>query len=405
MRQKRKLAVAPAMVLATLLGCGSGQAWADDDLTKSFEGWDWGVDFRHRLEFVDQDGKSKDAEASTLRTRLNIKSPEASGFSLFVEFDYVAEILLDDFDQGGGNTPDRGQYPVVADPDGDDWNQAYIQYKNGKNQVRAGRQRIILDNARFVGNVGWRQNEQTYDAASYQYKGDLLNFQYAYIDNVNRIFGDDVPAGDHSQSTHIVNVNFPLDGAGSITGYLYDIDNEDSASNSTTTYGLRYLGKKDALAYTVEWAMQKENANNTVDYDAHYWRIDLSYALDGVTPYVGYEALEGDAVSGGKSFRTPLATLHAFNGWADKFLGTPATGLEDLFVGVKGKVGAWSWNVLWHDFSSEATSGDFGSELDASIARKFAKRYGLLVKVADFDSDSPSYADTTKFWVQFTAAF
>jgi hypothetical protein len=33
-----------------------------------------------------------------------------------------------------------------------------------------------------------------------------------------------------------------------------------------------------------------------------------------------------------KGFTTPLATLHKFQGWADKFLTTPVNGLADLYV-------------------------------------------------------------------------
>ena len=57
--------------------------------------------------------------------------------------------------------------PVVADPTGTDVNQALILYRGiDSTLIRAGRQRINLDNQRFVGAVGWRQNDQTYDGIS-----------------------------------------------------------------------------------------------------------------------------------------------------------------------------------------------------------------------------------------------
>jgi hypothetical protein len=56
-------------------------------------------------------------------------------------------------------------HAVVADPESNEINQAYLSYSGIDNTVvKWGRQRLILDNARFVGNVGWRQNEQTFDA-------------------------------------------------------------------------------------------------------------------------------------------------------------------------------------------------------------------------------------------------
>ena len=392
------------------LAMGSMPLAAADSFTDAFKEGDWGLAFRYRLELVDQTPFSKDATASTLRTRLNYKTGDWDGFSAFVEFDYVAEVFADDYNAGGNNTPNRGQYPVVADPKGEDLNQAFIQYKSGNNQFRAGRQRIIFDNARFVGNVGWRQNPQTFDAFSYGYKADNgVNFTWAYVDNVNRIFGNDVPAGDHENSTNLLNFSKTFNDKGKLTVYWYDIDNEDLAGFSNTTWGARFAGSGKSgdtkIGYTIEYASQGDNANNPTPYDADYYRIDLSAGLGKATLYAGFESLEGDHMRGGQAFRTPLATLHAFNGWADKFLATPAAGLEDTFVGAKGKAGAWSWNVLYHDFSAQSGSGDFGSEIDASLARKIAENYGILFKAASFDSDSPSYGDTTKFWVQLTAGF
>ena len=304
--------------------------------------------------------------------------------------------------------PTKFSIPVVADPTGGDFNQGYVQYAWGENQrARLGRQRIIYDNARFVGNVGWRQNEQTYDAGSLRHQSGSLDLQYAYLWNVNRIFGDDVPAGDHEQKTHLLNLSWTFEGAGRLTGMYYDIDNRDLAAFSTKTWGLRWVGNTgNAFKYSLDWAHQTDSADNPIDYSADYWRIDLSYAFEHVTPYLGYESLGGDDQRPGAAFRTPLATLHAFNGWADKFLVTPNAGLNDLFVGLKGKIHKWSWNVLYHDFSAQSGSADFGTELDASLSRKFAERYGLLFKLARFSSDQPQrYSDTTKVWVQFTAAF
>ena len=383
---------------------------AADTVSDAFKEGDWGLSFRYRLELVDQDPFSKDAIASTLRTRLNYQTLEWQGLSMFVEFDYVAELLADDYNEGAGNSPNRGRFPVVADPVGDDWNQVYLQYKSGNSQFRAGRQRIILDNARFIGNVGWRQNPQTYDALSFANKSEKgVQFTLAYINNVNRIFGDDVAAGDHQHSSTLANISKNFEGAGKMTAYWYDIDNEDVAGFSNTTWGLRFSGSRPVnerkLGYTFEYASQQDNANNPTPYEANYYRIDLSIGIGAATLYAGFESLEGDHLRAGQAFRTPLATLHAFNGWADKFLATPAAGLDDSFFGAKGKVGAWSWNILYHDFSAQSGFADFGSEIDAAFSRKIGDKWGLLLKAASFDADSPAYGDTTKLWVQVTAGF
>ncbi len=59
-----------------------------------------------------------------------------------------------------------------------------------------GRQRINLDDQRFVGNVGWRQNEQTYDGFRVVNKSiPNLTVDVTYFDQVNRVFGKESPVG------------------------------------------------------------------------------------------------------------------------------------------------------------------------------------------------------------------
>ena len=47
---------------------------------------------------------------------------------------------------------------MVADPDGTEINQALLRYDHTKGNAVVGRQRINLDNQRFIGSVAWRQN-------------------------------------------------------------------------------------------------------------------------------------------------------------------------------------------------------------------------------------------------------
>ncbi len=379
------------------------------DLATAIASGDASLNFRYRYEYVDQDSFSEDAHASTLRMRLNYKTGEWQSWSGFLEFDHVLEVFLNDYNSGSGtSTGDRDQYPVVADPNGSDFNQAYLQYApNADWRTRIGRQRILLDDQRYVGGVGWRQNEQTYDALSVQYKGfDKTTVFYSYVANVNRIFGSSVPAGDHDQNTHLLNVNVGLTDAWSVVGYAYLIDNDDSPGASTDTFGLRANGKVDLgggkLSIIADVATQSDAGDNPADFDASYFRIQGDWTLNALTAGIGFESLGSD---NGQGFRTPFATLHAFNGWADKFLSTPGAGLEDLYLKVGYKYKPWSFTLVYHDFSAESGGGDFGTEIDLSAGRGFAERYGVLFKLAAFDSDDAAYDDTTKLWVMLTAGF
>jgi hypothetical protein len=269
--ERVQLPVAAAACVTALIAV-STPVPAADTFTEAFTQGKVGVALRYRLEDVDQDSFDKDAVASTLRARLNFTSDDWKGFGAFAEFDYVTAPIGDNYNAGSGNTPDRVQYPVVADPTGPDLNQAFLQWKNaGSALLRAGRQRIQYDNDRFVGNVGWRQNEQTYDAATFrQQTGGGLDLQLAYVWQVNRIFGDDVPAGRNDGDTWLANLAREWKDFGKLTGYYYDIDNDDVSSFSTQTYGARFAGTRKlnsvGLGYTFEYAHQNDAHRNTVDY-------------------------------------------------------------------------------------------------------------------------------------------
>ena len=389
-------------LLAAGLLAGNAQAEDAETFGEAFTKGKFGFGLRWRMEHVRQDPFVNNATAIPLRARLNFGTASWRGFKAFAEYDYVHDFGLDSYNEGGGNTPDREDYPVIADPAGGDLNQAWLQYRSAEgNQLRAGRQRIAYDNQRFIGAVAWRQNEQTFDAVHFEREGfKNWNFRVAYVDRALRIFGKDVPAGKHDMNTWFVNVARKVDDKGLLTLYYYDIDNKSAAGLSNRTLGVRFAGKQDKLGYQLEFAFQGDTGNAPVDYDAHYWLVDLSWDFEPLTLFGGWETLGGDKREAGKAFRTPLATLHKFNGWADLFLTTPDAGLSDLYVGLRGKNKGFNWTVKYHEFDAAAGSVRYGNELDGSVGYNFENNFGLLFKAAWFDSGNDAFGDTTKFWVQ-----
>jgi len=363
--------------------------------------------FRYRYEFVDDDAFSRDANASTLRLRLNYETGKWQDWSGFIEFDYVSDLLLKDFNSGAGTSgADRSVYPVVADPSGPDLNQLYLQYAPSNEWLlRLGRQRILLDDQRFVGGVGWRQNEQTYDALSLTYGGfDRTTIFYSYVANVARIFGTEVDAGSHDQDTHLLNVDVELSTDWNVVGYVYRIDNDDAPAFSTSTYGVRVEGglplPTGRLDLSADFGRQSDAGNAPAGFDTDYRRLQLVWRRDGLSLGGGVEVLGSD---NGQGFRTPLATLHAFNGWADRFLSTPPEGLVDRHLRAGFGAANWQFAVRYHDFESDTGNIDFGQEFDLSASRRLGDRFQLLLKFAAFDGDA--FEDVIKAWVMLGAAF
>jgi len=400
-----------ATIAATLTALAvTGSVSAADSLEDVLAESQWGLDFRHRIELVDEDGLGVDAEASTLRTRLHLKTGRWRGLGAFVEFSDVREIGLDDFNAGAGATPNRGRFPVVADPEDTRLNQAWLGFAPADGlELRAGRQRIKLDNDRFVGNVGWRQNEQTYDGGSVEWKRDRWKLFYSYVGHVNRIFDSDVPAGDHEHDTHLVNASLDVADGHRLTGYLYRIEDEDQQTLSNTSIGGRYtgsagLGGERSLGWLAEFAHQSDTGDNPADYDANYFHLRADLALDPrFRPLIGFERLEGSRRPG-EAFRTPLATLHAFNEWADRFLATPDRGLDDFYAGLGGGHGRYGWNLFWHRFTSEAGSDTLGDEFDASLSVKLHKTTSALFKLAHVAEEDDRIRGVTKIWFMLSVA-
>lgn len=371
------------------------------DIAKSVKDSSVKVNLRYRLETVGQDAKEKDATASTLRSRLTWKSAPINNLTFNVEVDNVTTIAVDDYNSTNNGKSD---YPVVADPEGTDLNQANFQYSGEKLTLIGGRQRITHNNQRFIGGVAWRQNEQTYDAARFIFKAsDALSFDYSYVFNVNRIFGptDGAQPADWQGNFHLVNSTYQANKSHKVNAFAYLLDNETNAGASSNTYGIDYTGTFGEITAALSYATQSDAYDSTKDFSADYYKAELSGTLGSVKLTAGLEVLGSD---NGVGFSTPLATLHKFQGFADTFLSTPGNGVEDVYVSAVTKVRGIKLVASYHDFSANEGSTNYGSEIDLVAVYKFHNNMTGLLKFASYDADELS-TDTTKLWAMATFTF
>lgn len=394
-------------IALALLACAS-HATASENLGNLLKDGKPILDLRYSYENVDQDNALNNANAQTLRTRVGFQSGKWYGLSALIEADNISHI-----GDASYNSTRNGQsdYSTVVDPDGSEVNQALLRYDHALGNVVVGRQRINLDNQRFVGGVGWRQNEQTFDGVLGQLKPlDGLTLTYAYIDNINSIFGPDdgryATASNQANiegHSHLLNAQYVVMPELTATAYQYRLGLDDLAlgNQSSQTTGVRLKGAISGVSYTLEYAQQKDYAENPQDLDSEYYLTELGYSLKGVALKGGYEVLGGDSGPGNRSFQTPLATKHSFQGWADIFLLTPANGVKDAYVGFTAPLLGGSLATWYHDFSAEQGSSQYGDELDVSYAHPIPGVKGLvgLVKYASYDADDFA-VDTDKLWLR-----
>ncbi len=342
------------------------------------------IDIRARYEFRDVQGAADPSNAFTTRERLGLKSQQWNGFSFLVEGEF-SQAIVDDYNGGAlGADPFDPTLSLIPDPETNELNQGYVQYTGFDSVITAGRQRIIYDNAAFVGNIGWRQNEQTYDSVSFKNTSiEGLTFQYAYLGQVNRIFGSDATLpniGYVKANSNLFNASYTGIEGMTLGAYVYQMNFQENPVWDNNTFGFSAKGTLAGVSLYGEVAYQDKASS--VDEEAYYYHGTATKALGGQSFTVGLESL-------GAGFKTPLATAHAFNGYADSFVPGRVSGLHNglvdtylthttpLFYGIK-------WTNAIHMFGDSKISDGIGWEYDSVLVKKFDDNFTALFKFAQY---------------------
>ena len=378
------------------------------------------IDLNTRFENVNQDNVRKTplngapaasqprtANAVTTRLRLGLLSPVFHGLQGYAEYEGVYAMDSDYNSTRNGKTG----YSTIADPYENELDQLWLSYAGIPDTlIKGGRQRIKLDDDRFIGNVGWRQLEQTYDSVLITHNNQQLfglTVNVGYIGNVKTF-----TSTNNNINAPILNVNYKMGDYGNLIGYGYWLGYTEQANyaNSNQTYGLRmtnYQKPGDAykvsdnygLLYTAEWSIQSDYQNSPQKYTANRYNLMSGFTAYMFTFQGAMEQLDG--VGTNKMFITPLGTNHAFQGWADLFLVTPKDGIRDVFGTVTTSLdrGEVALTGVYHAFYDDTGNTHYGDEWDFMATKKFGKHYSLLAKYAYYNADQDS-TDTQKVWVQ-----
>ncbi|MBI2260744.1 MAG: hypothetical protein HYU62_03670 [Caulobacterales bacterium] len=389
-------AAALAFLLAAVPAAASAQAAADDAGARLL------FETRLRSETVDQQGFLDRAHALTLRTRLGWRSPTARGLQLLIEGEGVT-VLDDRYSAPVDPVPGR---PAVADGETLELNRAQVRWTGlPKTEVTLGRQRLVVGNSRFVGNVGWRQNEQTFDAirlATTALKPVTLT--YVFADRVQRPLGHEHPQGVWRGDIHLLQAEADT-AVGRLSGFGLTIDLDNAPAQSSTTVGVRLAGSRPmtgdlSATWAGEYAAQSDNGSNPADYSLDFQAAAIGVQTPRWSAGLGYERFDGDGVSG---FQTPLGTGHGFLGWSDVITTTPAFGVRDLFargqvsVPMLGRTARLTAEA--HAFHDADGAFALGRELDLSAVLPIDRRWSVELKAAHFEGEHPAFGDADKGWL------
>ncbi|MGF1543328.1 MAG: hypothetical protein ACFB00_02265 [Parvularculaceae bacterium] len=374
-----------------------------------------------RYEFAADEAFPRDAHALTAQARLAVETSLTKRIDALVEGEFVGAIV-DDFNDASGGPPSSDEIgrPFVVDPNTAELNRFQLSAELAPNaRATVGRQRLSIDEERFLGRVAFRQNEQTFDAVRFEAEPVAGAFvDVGYFRRVNRIFGGDSDAGAFRGDSYFVNAGAttPI-GRFTFFRYAFDLELapgevnptlEDLASSVTTggRWNERWGWRDGHLALRAAYARQREFADAPIAYDANYWLGAAEARFGRLTGEFRYEIL---SAGGGRAFQAPLGTLHKFQGFADVFLVTPDVGIVDASIGARVRfgsagpfrgVGAFARG---HAFEAEDGGARLGREIDFGVSATVAGVKASLV-AAFYDADAFG-TDTERFWATLSRRF
>jgi hypothetical protein len=378
------------------------------------------VEFASRSRLAYVDSPRGDGQSGSILLRLTLSSDWNDALSSIFELDHVTSFFKDDHSDG---VRLNGK-PLIPDAPGADLNQFLLIYKQNHLGLTLGRQRIEYDNQRFIGSANFWQNEQTFDAINAELAiKSGSRFNYAYIANANRIFGDkaegqtvednnvyysypldDRPVtllGDHKHDTHLFRFEFNEWDYFRWIPYLYLIDNKDAPALSNNTLGSRSLFsyRADLIRYRAELEAAIQELH-TLDIQPRpgYFALELGLGYKTVELVARHETLDSNRNTG---FVTPLASAYRFQGAAGIFVVTPATGITDNSLGINWRPRPWRIDASFHTFNTDGQK--LGREFDIDIIYQADRRHKIMLRYADFQSsDEAIYDSQQKIYLDYS---
>ncbi len=404
-------------ILFSMLCAFSINANAAETITDAFKNGKANIDMRYRYGFLKSDAATRKSYPSTLRTSLNFETDDYLGLSGRIKFVNVSVIGGERY-----NNSLNGQITRPLEPDPKDTvvEEVYAKLTTlPMIDLYYGRKELKHGNERFVSNLNWYQNHQTFDGVfleSFMYDSE---FQFVYSRNINTIYTNKSTLGDRDGTfilTFMRNKTNPYMNF-DFYSYLMKFSNPSFNIYSNKTIGANLSGHKmfDSgvdINYHAEYAYQEDFKNNPTSYNESYYRAKIGFNYINLEFAVDYEEFESDGV---KAFQAPLGDGHSYNGWADVFLtNIPQTGgLKDLAFKfgytidhheLPDFINNTKLLVDRHSFKASKGSQAYGTEFDIAIVKPINDNMKFVTAYSQYEAKRFG-SDQRKLWVLLTAKF
>lgn len=343
------------------------------------------------------EGDNKDFNSDTklyhyglLRTRINLDFYSDSPVRAFIQVQdsrMAGDSLL-----GSGrldNDPNTGLH------------QAFMQVKHPNLdglEMKFGRFEYAKGNQRVLGAVGWSNVGRTWDGAVLAYQGKSFRgevFAFEINEGIPQVSDDIIALGTY------VEVLDP----GMEFFLIWDKDNDrdldDAPFRSRFTLGLYRQGHFSQFDYITNLAYQfGKTQHDSLDIAAYLATFEMGYTFDmeeNLRIAAGADITSGDDDATDdkyKAYDNLFYTGHAFRGHMDYFVGSPMTGLNDLYLKASiqpckkmkfnGHFHMFQTNVDYASVVDGSMTKSLGSEIDFSVTRKCYDRFKLDAGVSAF---------------------
>lgn len=296
----------------------------------------------------------------------------------------------------------------LADENGFSLHQAWAEIELVSDlSLKIGRQEIVYDDQRFLGNVDWAQQGRSHDAAilKFETNNTKLHFGAAYNQDGESLTGNILTQSTYKSLQYMwlhkdfskINASFLILNNG--LQYIDEIDETKNDTRYSQTAGIHLKAglEKFKFSSNLYYQFGKDVSNNSLD--AYLVSLEARYsATENLKFGLGGELLSGNEYGTpndgkNKAFNPLYGTNHKFNGFMDYFyVGNHIdnVGLIDIFGNASYSFNSKSSVIVnFHKFFAASeidtdVSKDLGFEIDLVTSHSINNFVGVKAGYSHF---------------------
>lgn len=211
--------------------------------------------------------------------------------------------------------------------------------------VKLGRQELVYDDHRLLGNSDWNQQGRSHDALVLHYRNNGWNADMggAFNQKAEALFGTRYSTANYKTLAYLwIGKQIDTSLKFSLIGITDGLQKTDSTTDIANRYTYGGNGEYSTAGFTIKATLYGQSGidRSGKDIAAYFAAASLGYTFGNAGVAVGYELVSGTAASEREenhTFNTLYPTNHKFYGTLDYFPlpDTRNGGLQDIYATVQ----------------------------------------------------------------------